>query len=125
MTFVFMTKDKYVINCEPDVLYASNLFNNLMECQSEIIEINVPNIHMIDIMDYLNLKYEPYEIEAPLKHFDFSKCVSDNDFKFMERFTDIHYLTEFVNSVDYLDIPHLLNLSCAKLCSLIKNLQIK
>ena len=125
MTFVFMTKDKCVIKCEPDVLYPCNLFNNLMECQSEIIEINVPNIHMIDIMDYLNLKYEPYEIEAPLKYFDFSKCVSDYDFKFMERFTDIHYLTEFVNSVDYLDIPHLLNLSCAKLCSLIKNLQIK
>ena len=125
MTFVFTTNDKYVIKCDQDVLHVSNLFRNLMSCQSsEIIQINIPNIHMIDIIEYLNLRYEQYEIEAPLKHFNFSKCVSDYDCKFMDRFNDIHYLTEFINSVDYLDIPHLLNLSCAKLCSLIKNLQI-
>jgi len=90
------------------------------EAESEIPLPNVKKSVLEQVVKYLNYHAEnpAKEIEKPLKSANMSEVVS----KFDAAFVDVEQeaLFELILAANYMDIKPLLDLSCAKVASLIK-----
>ncbi len=64
-------------------------------------------------------KDEPDEIQKPLKSTNLAEIVSEFDAKFID-IDDLEEIFEIIMAANYLDIKSLLDLSCAKIATLIK-----
>ena len=88
-------------------------------------EMPIPNVKsgvLAKIIDYCKHHKDalPEEIGRPLKSKNLLECgVSEWDNKFVDIEQDL--LFELVLAANYMDIKHLLDLTCAKLASLIKD----
>ena len=83
------------------------------------------NIIKYSILEKIKIYLEHYENEKPkeilypLPNKDFSSCVDDWDYKFID-IDNTDTIFELMNAANFLDINSLLNLTCAKIASLIK-----
>jgi len=86
--------------------------------------IPVPNVKgdvLKQVVDYMKYHADkpPKEIEKPLKSANMAEVVSDNwDAEFVE--VDQERLFELILAANYMDIKPLLDLTCAKVASMIK-----
>ena len=73
------------------------------------------------IKDYLDhyKDIEPKEILFPLPNKDFKNCVDDWDLKYIN-LDNIEDIFKIMNAANFLNIEPLVNLTCAKIASLIK-----
>ena len=89
----------------------------------EEIEFKVNNIKgdiLKKVVEYLEHyeNEEPKEIERPLPSLNFQECVDEWDYSFID--ININTILEIINASNYLNIPPLLELSSAKMASIIK-----
>jgi len=61
---------------------------------------------------------EPRELERPLPSANFAECVDAWDYQFIE--LDLEIIFELILAANYMDIRPLMDLSCAKVSSIIK-----
>ena len=96
---------------------------SIMGNNQEEIEFNANNIKgdiLKKIVEYLEHyeNEEPKEIERPLPSLNFKECVDEWDYNFID--VDINTIFKIINASNYLNIPPLLELSSAKMASIIK-----
>ena len=96
---------------------------SIMGNNQEEIEFNANNIEgdiLKKIVEYLEHyeNEEPKEIERPLPSLNFKECVDEWDYNFID--VDINTIFKIINASNYLNIPPLLELSSAKMASIIK-----
>ena len=87
-------------------------------------EIPLPNVKkniLVKIMEYCekHRNDNPPEIEKPLRHSNLSELVDAYDAKFID-IENLEDLFDIILAANYLDIKSLLDLSCAKVATLIK-----
>jgi len=82
--------------------------------------INVKSAILEKVIEYMKFHHKnpAKEIEKPLKSSNMREVVSDWDANFVE--VDQETLFELILSANYMDIKPLLDLSCAKVASMIK-----
>ena len=96
---------------------------SIMGNNQEEIEFNANNIKgdiLKKVVEYLEHyeNEEPKEIERPLPSLNFKECVDEWDYNFID--VDINTIFKIINASNYLNIPPLLELSSAKMASIIK-----
>ena len=96
---------------------------SIMGNNQEEIEFNANNIEgdiLKKVVEYLEHyeNEEPKEIERPLPSLNFKECVDEWDYNFID--VDINTIFKIINASNYLNIPPLLELSSAKMASIIK-----
>ena len=107
------------------VALMSALVKNMLEGSDESEEINVPlplvkNDILEKVIEFC-VKHEKSpmaEIDKPVKSSNMSENVDEWDAKFIDQPQDIIF--ELILAANYMDIKSLLDLSCAKVSSLIK-----
>lgn len=109
------------------VALMSALVKNMLEGSDESEEINVPlPLVKNDILEkviefcvqHQHEKSPTAEIDKPIKSSNMSEIVDEWDVKFIDQPQDIIF--ELILAANYMDIKSLLDLSCAKVASLIK-----
>lgn len=114
--------DLFVV--EREVAFLSNLLRSMIEDAGLDEEIPLPNVRssiLQKVIDYCKQHADaaPEEIQKPLKSHVLSECgVSDWDSEFVSVEQEI--LFELILAANYLDIKPLLDLTCAKVASMIK-----
>ena len=73
---------------------------------------------IIEYCEY-HKKDEPEEIPKPLKSCNLSEVVCEFDAKYID-IEDLEQIFEIIMAANYLDVKSLLDLSCAKIATLIK-----
>jgi len=105
------------------VAIMSELVKTMAEGDKEESTIPLPNVKsnvlqkVIQYMEYHHHS-QPKEIEKPLKSANMSEVVSQWDAEFVE--VDQEMLFELILAANYMDIKPLLDLTCAKVASMIK-----
>jgi len=105
------------------VAMQSELVKTMVEGDKEEKEIPLPNVKgavLKKVVDYLNYHAEnpAKEIEKPLKSANMHEVVSKWDADFVD--VDQELLFELILAANYMDIKPLLDLTCAKVASMIK-----
>jgi len=114
--------DVFVV--EREVAVMSNLLKNMIEDSGPDEEIPLPNVKstiLQKVIDYCKHHRDepPEEIQKPLKSHVLTECgVTDWDNTFVTIEQEV--LFELILAANYLDIKCLLDLTCAKVASLIK-----
>lgn len=101
----------------------SELVKTMAEGDSEEKEIPLPNVKtdvLTKIVDYMKYHADSpaKEIEKPLKSANMSEVVCQWDASFID--VDQELLFELILAANYMDIKPLLDLTCAKVASMIK-----
>ena len=101
---------------------------SIMGNNKEEIEFNANNIKgdiLKKVVEYLEHyeNEEPKEIERPLPSLNFQECVDEWDYNFID--LDLSTIFEIILASNYLNIPPLLELSSAKMASIIKGKTIE
>lgn len=100
------------------------LFSNNLPDGINDEEIPLPNVKMSvlrKVLDYCE-KYKnenPPEIEKPLKSTNLAEIIPEFDAKYID-IENLEEIFDIILAANYLDIKALLDLSCAKIASLIK-----
>eukprot|EP00450_Noctiluca_scintillans_P005353 CAMPEP_0194490252 /NCGR_PEP_ID=MMETSP0253-20130528/9534_1 /TAXON_ID=2966 /ORGANISM="Noctiluca scintillans" /LENGTH=214 /DNA_ID=CAMNT_0039330861 /DNA_START=33 /DNA_END=674 /DNA_ORIENTATION=+ len=113
-----------VFEVEPEVACMSTLIKNMVDDSGTDEEIPLPNVKtaiLSKVIDYC--KYhkdnQPEEIQKPLRSTNLCDCgVSEWDSEYVNIEQEV--LFELILAANYLDIKSLLDLSCAKVASMIK-----
>ena len=107
------------------VALMSALVKNMLEGSDESEEINAPlplvkNDILEKVIEFCvqHEKSPTAEIDKPIKSSNMSENVDEWDVKFIDQPQDIIF--ELILAANYMDIKSLLDLSCAKVASLIK-----
>jgi len=89
--------------------------------EDEIPLTNVSSKCLKKVLEYCehHRKDEPDEIPKPLKTCNLAELVSEYDAKFID-IDDLEGIFDIIMAANYLDIKSLLDLSCAKIATLIK-----
>ena len=108
---------------EEDVASKSMLIKNMVEDSGTDEEIPLPNVKsavLAKVIEYCRHYRDamPPEIEKPLKSAFLSDVVAPWDASFVE--VEQEMLFELILAANYLDIKSLLDLTCAKVASMIK-----
>merc|ERR1719465_331752 len=109
---------------EEAVASSSTLIKNMVEDSGTDEEIPLPNVKtavLSKVLDYCKFhKDEPAaEIQKPLKSANLAECgIREWDVEFVDVEQEI--LFEIILAANYLDIKALLDLTCAKVASMIK-----
>ena len=110
--------------------YLKNLVISSQEISEEIVSSvplnNVSSIVLIKIIDFLE-KYDnsPFEkIEKPLKSDDLSYCVGTEYLDFLESM-EMELLFEVIKAANFLEIESLLDLTCAKVATMLKGKSVE
>lgn len=123
MTLVSQEGDKVQVNKK--IAMMSELIKTMSEGDTSADEIPLPNVKstvlqkIVQFMEY-HINNIPKEIEKPLKSSNLSEIVSQFDAEFVE--VDQEMLFELILAANYMDIKYLLDLTCAKVASMIKGL---
>lgn len=99
----------------------SAIANNELKDNGNIIPVpDVGSAILAKIIEWMthHVNNPPQKIEKPLKSNDLSTIVSDWDNKFID--IDVNTLFVLMNGTNFMDIPDLLDLCCAKLATIIK-----
>ena len=112
------------LEVDEKVASKSQLIKNMIDDAGTEEEIPLPNVKkhiLVKIMEYCerHKNDEPPEIEKPLRHSNLSELVDPNDAKFID-IENLEDLFDIILAANYLDIKSLLDLSCAKVATLIK-----
>jgi len=105
------------------VALMSELVKTMIENDKEERELPLPNVKgstLAKVVEYMKYHTETpaKEIEKPLKSSNMAEVVSQWDAEFVE--VEQEMLFELILAANYMDIKPLLDLSCAKVASLIK-----
>merc|ERR1719361_3182278 len=117
------SRDGDVFDVKRDIAMMSELVKTMWEGDKDETEIPLPNVKslvlkkVIEYMTY-HLKQPAKEIEKPLKSANMREVVGEWDATFVE--TDQETLFELILAANYMDIKPLLDLTCAKVASMIK-----
>eukprot|EP00811_Abedinium_folium_P013790 NODE_22833_length_692_cov_5.842478.p1 GENE.NODE_22833_length_692_cov_5.842478~~NODE_22833_length_692_cov_5.842478.p1 ORF type:complete len:164 (+),score=56.10 NODE_22833_length_692_cov_5.842478:77-568(+) len=112
-----------VFEMEADVACMSTLIKNMVEDGTDE-EIPLPNVKtaiLSKVIDYCKYHKDnpPEEIQKPLKSTNLVECgVSEWDSEYVNIEQEV--LFELILAANYLDIKSLLDLTCAKVASMIK-----
>jgi S-phase kinase-associated protein 1 len=113
-----------VFEVEEDVACMSQLVKNMVEDSGADEEIPLPNVKTAilgKVLDYCKFHKDepPAEIQKPLKSANLAECgVREWDVEYVDVEQEI--LFELILAANYLDIKALLDLTCAKVASMIK-----
>jgi len=121
LTLESADKEKFVV--PKKVAIMSELVKTMAEGDKEEKEIPLPNVKskvLQKVISYLKYHAEnpPKEIEKPLKSANMSEVVSQWDADFVD--VEQEMLFELILAANYMDIKPLLDLTCAKVASMIK-----
>jgi len=105
------------------VAIMSELVKTMAEGDKEESTIPLPNVKsqvLAKVIQYMEYHHHslPKEIEKPLKSANMNEVVSAWDAEFVE--VDQEMLFELILAANYMDIKPLLDLTCAKVASMIK-----
>mmetsp|Transcript_51189 Transcript_51189/g.136369 ORF Transcript_51189/g.136369 Transcript_51189/m.136369 type:complete len:165 (+) Transcript_51189:118-612(+) len=113
-----------VFEVEPEVACMSTLIKNMVDDSGTDEEIPLPNVKtaiLSKVLDYCKYHKDnaPEEIQKPLKSTNLEECgVSEWDSEYVR--IEQEELFELILAANYLDIKSLLDLTCAKVASMIK-----
>ncbi|CAJ1395524.1 unnamed protein product [Effrenium voratum] len=113
-----------IFEVEPEVATMSTLIKNMVEDSGTDEEIPLPNVKtaiLSKVIDYCKYHKDspPEEIQKPLKSTNLVECgVSEWDNEYVNIEQEV--LFELILAANYLDIKSLLDLTCAKVASMIK-----
>ena len=102
--------------------------DSIQDSREDIIEFNANNVKgniLKKIVEYLEHyeETEPKEIERPLPSPNFKECVEEWDFNYID--INLDEIFEIILAANYLDIKPLLELSSAKVASILKGKTIE
>jgi S-phase kinase-associated protein 1 len=120
-----ISNENEIILVEKDIAILSELIKTMHEGDKEEKEIPLPNVKSSILKKViLYLKYHfrnpAKEIEKPLKSANLADVVCPWDAEFIECDNNQETLFELILAANYMDIKPLLDLSCAKVASMIK-----
>jgi len=113
-----------VFEVEPEVACISMLIKNMVDDSGTDEEIPLPNVKtaiLAKVIDYCKYHKDspPEAIQKPLKSTNLRECgVSEWDSEYVN--IDQEVLFELILAANYLDIKDMLDLTCAKVASMIK-----
>lgn len=113
-----------IFEVEPEVACMSTLVKNMVDDSGTDEEIPLPNVKtaiLSKIIDYCKYHKDspPEEIQKPLKSTNLMECgVCEWDSEYVNIEQEV--LFELILAANYLDIKSLLDLTCAKVASMIK-----
>jgi len=118
-----VSQDGETFEVEKDVAVKSNLVKTMVEDSGVDEEIPLPNVKstvLSKVIEYCRHHKDenPPEIEKPLKTSNMAEIVGAWDCAFVE--VEQEMLFELILAANYLDIKSLLDLTCAKVASMIK-----
>lgn len=121
VSLVSQEGDKFDV--EREVAEMSELVKTMIDDGESDQEIPLPNVKsnvLGKVIEYCRHHHNnlPAEIEKPLKSATLSDVVSEWDASFVE--VEQELLFELILAANYMDIKHLLDLTCAKVASMIK-----
>mmetsp|Transcript_21973 Transcript_21973/g.47306 ORF Transcript_21973/g.47306 Transcript_21973/m.47306 type:complete len:183 (-) Transcript_21973:227-775(-) len=122
-TLKITTQEKDVLEIPKKVGMMSVLITTMVEGDKEEKEIPLPNVKtaiMKKVISYMTYHVDnpPEEIEKPLKSANMADVVSQWDADFVDVSQEM--LFELILAANYMDIKPLLDLTCAKVASMIK-----
>lgn len=118
-----VSKDNQVFTVNARSIILSSLIQDMIEeNEDEMPRIPVPNVEgktLEKVIEYCNYHYDKpiEEIEKPLKG-DVNDYICEWDKKFLEM--EQHLLIDVIMASNYLNIKSLLDLTCAKIASMIR-----
>ena len=118
-----VSKDNQVFTVNARSIILSSLIQDMIEeNEDEMPRIPVPNVEgktLEKVIEYCNYHYDKpiEEIEKPLKG-DVNDYICEWDKKFLEM--EQHVLIDVIMASNYLNIKSLLDLTCAKIASMIR-----
>jgi S-phase kinase-associated protein 1 len=123
-TIVLTSSDGIKVTIEEKSAERSNLLKGLIQDYSEDSEIPMPDIRgdvLKKVVEYLShyRESEPKEIPKPLPSANLLDVTDDWDVTFINS-VDLDTTFDIINAANYMDIKPLLDLSCAKIASLMK-----
>jgi len=113
-----------IFEVEPEVACMATLIKNMVDDSGTDEEIPLPNVKtaiLSKVIDYCKFHKDspPEEIQKPLKSTNLMECgVSEWDSEYVNIEQEV--LFELILAANYLDIKSLLDLTCAKVASMIK-----
>lgn len=115
--------DNVMFTLDETVAMTCGFIRSILEADPTVVNISVPicgEFTLKKIIEYMIYKYEKpvVTIEKPLKHNRFSELVPTWDAAFINLEKD--RLFELIQVANYMDIPPLLDLACAKAASMLK-----
>jgi len=122
-TLTLVSQEEEKFNVPKKVALISELVKTMSEGDKEEKEIPLPNVKsavLNKVITYLTYHAESpaKEIEKPLKSANMAEVVSQWDADFVD--VDQEMLFELILAANYMDIKPLLDLTCAKVASMIK-----
>ncbi len=121
------TKDNFVIETDYQNLRLSELCRTIMEGkeEEELVEIPLPNVEksILDKIIEFGKHYRSHpmdKIPKPLPLVPFSEIVDPWYASFITQFEVIEGLYPLLKAVNYMDVPPLQELACARIASLIR-----
>ena len=129
-----VTKDSIKNICEKRIYKYSKYLNDLVDSSSQIdsgedIQINLENIdnqtltEITKFLDYYDKK--PFEkIPKPLRSDDLSVCVENWYVEYLNNM-NMEILFEVIKSANFLEIESLLDLTCAKVATMLKGKSVE
>mmetsp|Transcript_69622 Transcript_69622/g.96809 ORF Transcript_69622/g.96809 Transcript_69622/m.96809 type:complete len:162 (+) Transcript_69622:61-546(+) len=119
-----VSQEGEIIEVDEEVTMKSTLIKNMIEDSGTDEDIPLPNVKTAVLKKVLayceQYKTEnPPEIEKPLKSTNLAEVVPEFDAKYIE-IENLEEIFDIILAANYLDIKPLLDLSCAKIASLIK-----
>jgi len=123
-TITLTSSDGQKVTLDDTSAARSALLNGLLQDYSEESEIPMPDIRgeiLRKVVDYLvHFKgSEPKEIPRPLPSNNLLEVVDEWDVTFINSL-DLDSTFDLINAANYMDIKPLLDLSCAKIASMMK-----
>jgi len=122
-TLTLQAQDGEQFTVPREVAMMSELVKTMWEGDKNEQEIPLQNVKkdiLKKVIEYMEFHHKnpPKEIEKPLKSGNMREVVSDWDAHFVE--VDQETLFDLILSANYMDIKPLLDLTCAKVASMIK-----
>jgi len=117
------SQDGQTFTVSKDVAIQSALIKTMWNGDKSETNIPLPNVRgtiLKKVITYIQYHHKnpPKEIEKPLKSANMREVVSEWDANFVE--VDQETLFELILAANYMDIKSLLDLTCAKVASMIK-----
>lgn len=118
-----ISQDQTSFTVSTKVACLSELVKTMAETDQDERNIPLPNVKanvLAKVVEYLNyhVNNPAAEIDKPLKSANMTEVVSQWDAQFVE--VDQELLFELILAANYMDIKSLLDLTCAKVASMIK-----
>ena len=122
---VLVSSDNQKIEIDSESAQKSHLLKGLMtDFNSSQEPIPIPDIKadilnkVVEYLTYYKGK-NPKDIQKPMPSANLSEIIDEWDVKFINGI-ELDSVFDLINAANYMDIPSLLDLSCAKIASLLK-----